>query len=123
MGDPVQTGLFTSEGLIGGRCGICHRRHFPRAEVCPWCGGAEVAEVGLATEGRLWAWTAVTSPPPGYEGDTPYGFGVVELDADQLHVVTRLTEADPHRLRDGMPVRFTVVGLGDGATTWAYGPG
>jgi uncharacterized OB-fold protein len=70
----------------------------------------------------LWAWTAVNAPPPGYDGQVPYGFGVVELAADGLQVITRLTEPDPTALSEGMPMRFTVVSLTDSTTTWAFGP-
>jgi uncharacterized OB-fold protein len=122
VGQPIQEGLFTDAGLIGGECAACGRRHFPRAETCPWCASGETTQVTLATEGSLWAWTAVTAPPPGYEGDVPYGFGVVELAADGLQVVTRVTESDPARLTEGMPLRFTVVPLTAGTTTWAYEP-
>jgi uncharacterized OB-fold protein len=115
-------GLFTDAGLIGGACGACGRRHFPFAPACPWCGADGTAEVTLAREGTLWAWTAVTAAPPGYEGEVPYGFGVVELGADNLQVVTRLTESDPSRLSEGMPMRFTVVAVTDATTTWAFEP-
>jgi uncharacterized protein len=121
-GDPVHEGLFTSAGLIGAECADCGQRHFPRADNCPWCGSLDVAEVSLSTNGRLWAWTAVNSAPPGYAGDVPYGFGVVELEQDNLRVVTRLVDADPSRLHEGMALRFTVAALGGGTTTWAYGP-
>ena len=50
------------------------------------------------TEGTLWGWTAVTAPPPGYDGELPFGFGVVEL-TDGLRVITRLTESDPRASR------------------------
>jgi uncharacterized OB-fold protein len=119
---PVPEGLFTAAGLVGGECGACGRRHFPLAPICPWCGHDVVREVALSTEGTLWAWTAVTAPPPGYTGDVPYGFGVVELPADNLRVVTRLTEADPGRLRAGMPMRFTVVPVAEGLTMWGFEP-
>jgi len=119
---PVPEGLFTAAGLVGGECGACGRRHFPLAPICPWCGHDVVSEVALSTEGTLWAWTAVTAPPPGYAGGVPYGFGVVELPADNLRVVTRLTEADPARLRAGMPMRFTVVPIAAGMTVWGFEP-
>ena len=34
------------------------------------------------------------APPPGYLGEVPFGFGVVELD-EGLRVLGRLTESDP----------------------------
>jgi uncharacterized OB-fold protein len=120
--EPVAHGLFTHDGLLGGGCGACGKRHFPRGATCPWCGADDVSEVMLSPDGTLWGWTAVLAAPPGYEGDVPYGFGVVELPADGIQVVTRLTEADPSRLHEGMAVRFTVVALTADTTTWAFAP-
>ena len=110
------TTLFDDDGLVGGACATCDRRHFPLARWCPWCGAEGAVEVRLATEGTLWAWTAVLAPPPGYEGEVPYGFGVVELPADGLRVVTRLTEADPGKLTFGQPMRYVP---GDGVREFA----
>lgn len=114
--------MFGDDGLVGGDCGACGRRHFPVAEWCPWCGAPSPAEVVLSTEGTLWSWTTVLTQPPGSIGDTPFGFGVVELPADGLRVVTRLTEADPSVLREGQAMQFTVVALDGDRTTWAFEP-
>lgn len=112
----------TDDGLVGGRCAACDRVHFPPTAWCPWCGGDEVGTTTLSATGTLWAWTAVLAPPPGYDGEVPYGFGVVELPADGLRIVTRLTEPDPTRLTLGQPVALTTVPLPDGTATWAFGP-
>jgi uncharacterized OB-fold protein len=127
---PVHEGLFTvaddgSPRLITGRCQSCGRHHFPRAGTCQYCGSDGVDETLLAGEGTLWAWTAVTAPPPGYRGEVPYGFGVVELPVG-LRVLTRLTEPDPSRLRFGQDVRLRLVPLhvddaGRPVLTWAFG--
>jgi uncharacterized protein len=122
MSNPVRQGLFDEEGLVGGECASCERRHFPLGRSCPWCGEAGPREVRLSRDGLLWSWTSVRTAPPGYVGPVPFGFGVVELPADGLRVVTRLTEPDPARLRLGQPVRFAVVPLTDGTVTWAYAP-
>jgi len=119
---PVHAGLFTEAGLRGSECASCAKRHFPSAPICPWCGGDDTREVTLSTTATLWAWTAVNAAPPGYEGDVPYGFGVVELASDGLQVVTRLTEADPARLTAGMAMRFTIVPLTPTTTTYAFAP-
>jgi uncharacterized OB-fold protein len=74
--------------LVGGYSPTSDRFHFPVLPTCPYSGAADVQRVLLSRDGTLWAWTAVTAPPPGYEGPTPYGFGVVELTR-AARVVTR----------------------------------
>ena len=81
--------------LVGGYSPTSGRHHFPRLDSCPYSGATDVETVELSSEARLWAWTAVTAAPPGYAGEVPFGFGVVELVREQLRVITRLTEADP----------------------------
>jgi uncharacterized OB-fold protein len=113
--------------LMGTSCGACGRPSFPTGTTCPWCGSADTTEVALARTGTLWGWTAVTAAPPGYEGDVPFGFGVVELD-DELRVITRLTEADPSALTFGQRVHLVtdvVAQDADGGDVvgWAFAPG
>lgn len=76
----------------------------------------------MPRDGHLWAWTTVTHPPPGYEGPVPYGFGVVELDAIGLRVVTRLTEPDPARLHQGQRMTLVTDAVAPGTATWAFAP-
>ena len=70
--------------------------------------------------GTLWAWTAVTAAPPGYEGPVPYGFGVVELTEERLRIITRLRESDPAQLTFGQPMTLVADELPDGVITWAF---
>ncbi|HLN42892.1 MAG TPA: OB-fold domain-containing protein, partial [Acidimicrobiales bacterium] len=90
------------------RCDACGRHQFPRSDTCPYCAADGALPVELSGTGRLWTWTAVTTAPPGYRGEVPYGFGVVELP-EGLRVVSRLTETDPARLSAGQPMRLVVV--------------
>ena len=101
---------------------VSGHHHFPVGPVCPYTGADDVEAVLLPRDGRLWAWTAVTHPPPGYDGPVPYGFGVVELDGIGLRVVTRLTEADPSRLHPGQLMTLVTDDLGDQVATWAFAP-
>jgi uncharacterized OB-fold protein len=117
MSEPrlVYPGLFSVDAqgagyLIGGWCAACRRSHFPRLTTCPYCSAADCSEHVLPGEGALYLYTAVLNRPPAYQGDVPFGFGVVELD-DGLRVLTRLTESNLTRLRSGMRMRlvFTPV--------------
>lgn len=114
--------LFTDEGLLGGQCTECDRRHFPRSQWCPWCGAEGATEIVLSGDGLLWSWTTVHAPPPGYLGDVPFGFGVVDLPADGLQVIARLTEPDVTALRSGQPMRFVTEAIGEHHRTWAFTP-
>lgn len=129
MNVPVQEGLFSDDDggahLLGSRCRACGKHRFPRGPICQYCGGDEMEDVALSDTGTLWGWTAVTAPPPGYRGEVPFGFGVVELP-EGLRVITRLTEADPSALAFGQEVRLAIVPLhaddeGRTVMTWAFG--
>ena len=73
----------------------------------------------------LFLHTAVATRPPGYRGALPYGFGIVELP-EGLRVVTRLTEADPAKLRHGQAMRLVLEPLHDDdgvpVVSYAYAP-
>ncbi len=135
---PVTQGAFTwpseSPRLIGSRCTNCDNHMFPTQDGCPRCTGMETEPVELATRGTLWAWTiqgfAPKSPP--YIGDDnpltfkPFGVGYVELPG-QCKVETRLTEADPTKLKIGMEMELVFVPLatnedGDEVVTFAFKP-
>jgi len=122
---PVADGLFEvgddgAISLIGGYSPTSRKYHFPLLDTCPYSGARDVHRVELSREGTLWAWTAVTAAPPGYDGPVPYGFGVVELAAEQLRVITRLRESDPSALRFGQTMMLVPDELPGGAVTWAF---
>ena len=129
MSGMVRDGLFRDgdpPALLGSRCGACGSVHFPRADACTYCAADDPAPVDLSPSGTLWAWTAVTAPPPGYEGDVPFGIGVVELP-EGVRVITRLTESDPASLREGQAMELRVVPLhpaddGTDVVTYAFAP-
>jgi uncharacterized OB-fold protein len=110
----ITDGLFVTDGegprLLAARCPACTKPHFPAGPVCPYCATEGCTQVRIGPAARLRLYTAVHSRPPGYRGEVPYGFGVVELD-DGLCVITRLTEARLERLRPGLPMRLIVEPL------------
>lgn len=83
--------------------------------------------MALSPWGTLFAWTAVTAPPPGYQGEVPFGFGIVELSGAEmgdarLRVIGRLTESDPDALTFGQPMRVVVDTLPGDRPMWAFAP-
>ncbi len=124
MTTAVRDGLFTlhePSRLIGGRCDDCGRHHFPLLTTCPYCSSDHISRVKLSTRAMLWGWTAVTAAPPGYRGDVPFGFGVVELP-EGLRIITRLSYPVEH-FTFGMPMELRLVPLhtdDDGNTVVTY---
>jgi uncharacterized OB-fold protein len=125
----VTPGLFTDTGaptLLGSRCTVCGAHHFPRHDTCPYCSAEDPVPTEFTGPGSLWAWTAVTAPPPGYQGVTPYGIGIVELP-EGIRIIGRLTETDPAALVAGQAMELRVVPLhvdadGNDVVTYAFAP-
>jgi len=128
---PVTSGLFelAADGtgrLIGGHCPACGRMHFPAGVDCPYCSAEGCTPRALSERGTLCLFTTVLNRPPGYAGEVPFGFGVVELP-EGVRLITRLTETDLDRLDFGMPVHRTFVPLhvddeGRQVMTYAFAP-
>ena len=57
--------------LLGGWSPSSGYRHFPRQPLCPFTGADDVEPLDLPRAGRVWLWTTVTAPPPGYQGPSP----------------------------------------------------
>ena len=80
----------------------------------------------LSGTGTLWGWTTVTAAPPGYHGEVPFGFGIVELP-EGVRVITRLAVPDAD-YRDGLELHLRIVPLHtteDGTEvtqTWEFAP-
>ncbi len=112
--------------LLGSRCTACGSVLFPRADACTYCATEDPEPVELSRQGTLWSWTAVTAAPPGYQGEVPFGVGVVELP-EGVRVITRLTESDPAALQAGQAMEFRLVALhtdseGNDVVTYAFAP-
>ncbi len=121
----IAEGLFERDAsgaitLVGGFSPTSGRFHFPLLDTCPYSGATDVERVLLSRDATLWAWTAVTAPPPGYEGPVPFGFGVVELAVERLRVITRLQESDPSSLTFGQAMSLVAEELPGGVVTWAF---
>ncbi len=130
---PIQEGLFRIDDdgpvLTGGWSPSAALPHFPRSPLCPVTGADDVIPVDLPRTGQVWLWTEVNSPPPGYTGDVPYGFGIVELydptwTSGPLRVLTRLIPSDPASWAEGDPVQLITEHVpgpdGQPVATWAF---
>jgi hypothetical protein len=103
--------------LMAARCRACGTHHLPRVPVCASCSAEDLEAVPLGGAGRLYAYTIIRIPPPGYAGeyavgyvDFPEGvrvFGQIRLDPDtQLasDVPVTIEKAVLFHRPDGAPV-------------------
>ena len=119
---PLAEGIFTwpsdDPRLLGSRCANCGNHVFPVQDGCAKCMSDVNETVELANRGTLWTWTVQGFPPksPPYKGPIgddfkPYGVGYIELPG-QLRVESRLTEADPEKLKIGMDMELVIETIG-----------
>lgn len=111
--------------LVAATCGSCGAVTFPVRERCPACGSHELTATLLPERGTLWTWTTQgfepKSPPYVPDGEfEPFGVGYVEFPG-YLRVEGRLTEAEPEKLRIGMPMRVVSYDHG-GVSSYAFAP-
>jgi uncharacterized protein len=129
VADGLLAGSREAPELVGSECRRCGIVAFPAQGSCAACTSSDVSERRLGRRGTLWTWTVQCFVPksPPYAGAAedfePFGVGYVELPGE-LRVEARLTEADPARLRIGMPMELVLVPApGDGgALTYAFRP-
>jgi len=108
--------------LLGGRCSECERFTFPAQEICPYCFHSGCVTALLSPEGVVEVCTTVINRPPGYEGNLPFGFGVVEL-REGLQIIARINH--PEHARPGTAVhlvldRLCTDGEGREVITYAF---
>jgi uncharacterized protein len=109
---PVRAGLFTVDppALLAGRCPACGTRRFPAAEICPSCQSVGCESVALSGAGTVFTFTVVHASPPGYLGEVPYAYGIVELP-EGLRVTSTLLAEDLSAIAIGDPCTFELVTL------------
>ena len=99
-GIPFKEGLFTwplapgeQAFLFGNKCKSCDKIYFPKAALCPEClKENELEELKLSPRGKLYTYTIVRVPSPGFKA--PYAFGYVDLP-EGVRVCSQISAAEP----------------------------
>ena len=96
--------------LLGGYCPDCHRKHFPKPMVCPFCLGG-IDDIQLSATGKLYSFAVVRTKAP-YGLPQPYPVGYVDLDGDGLRIFSLLDPERIDRLTIGQRVALCVAPIG-----------
>lgn len=102
--------------LVAHECTSCGARYFDRRNACASCGLTEFAQVDIATEGEVRAFTIVAFAAPGIS--TPYVAAMVDCGGTSVRANLINVPADPEHVSLGMQVRLAteVIGTDDEGT-------
>ena len=108
--------------LVAHECTSCGARFFDRRNACAACGATDFADVRIAGEGDVRAFTIVAFAAPGVP--VPFVAAVIDCDGTSVRANIINTEPDDEHVHLGMKVRLTTYSLGtDDAGTEAIGFG
>ncbi|MCE4625395.1 MAG: Zn-ribbon domain-containing OB-fold protein [Desulfurococcales archaeon] len=92
--------------LVGAKCKVCGRIHYPPREACPYCGSRDLEIVPLPRRGKLLSYTHVFSVPGDNRLSTPIILGLVDLGSAK--VIAELTDVLPEELPNVKEVEAVV---------------
>jgi uncharacterized OB-fold protein len=67
--------------LIGNKCRLCGKFHFPRTLACAKCLSEELEEIHFGRNGKLYSYSIVLVSSMGL--DAPYATGYIDVDEGQ----------------------------------------
>jgi len=92
--------------LLGSKCETCGSKYFPSRIICPNCRRkGKISEEKFSGEGKIFSYTVVSSPPAGFELETPYILAVIEL-AEGPRLTSQVVDCRPEEIKIGTPVRM-----------------
>lgn len=124
LNDIAYRQFLDEEKLMGSRCKECGARFVPPRSLCIRCYGSNMEWVEMNGKGTLSAFTCTYVIPPamqgqGYDRNTPYCSGVVELE-EGGRVVARIEGVDtrePANIKVGTPLSVKFLHRGAGAAS------
>jgi uncharacterized OB-fold protein len=69
------------------------------------CGHREFEPIKLADEGTVKTYTVIRVAPSGFEDQSPFAVGIVELK-DGVSTMMQIADCEPEELKIGMPVKI-----------------
>jgi hypothetical protein len=109
--------------LLGTHCENCKGDYFPQTHLCPKCRRkGKLSAKLMPRTGKIYSWSKLTSGPKGFESQTPYFLGMVELD-NGVKLLTQIVDSTDDAVTIGAPVEmmFRRVQSGEHDDAIAYG--
>ncbi|VVB66289.1 Uncharacterised protein [Candidatus Gugararchaeum adminiculabundum] len=91
--------------MAGSLCENCRQNFFPRRTFCPICRRkGKIVDKQMSGKGKVFAYSLVTAPPVGYEGEIPYILAIIELD-EGPKVTAQIVDCKCDKLEIGTKVK------------------
>jgi len=97
--------LRDNKRFMGIKCPTCNRVYVPPRSTCKECFGQLDQWVEVGDKGTLLTYTVVHQPYPAQPLETPFAYGIVQLDGADTGFVHLLGEVDFDQLKIGMRVQ------------------
>lgn len=99
--------------LVGSKCQECNRVFFPPRKICPDCREVDSMEdFQLEGNGEIISYTQIHAPQEGYEEETPYFVGIIELE-EGPRITGQIKETDSDEIKIGKEVRVAFRKIGE----------
>lgn len=109
--------------LKGNYCENCKTSFFPARQICPNCRRKGIlAEQNMPHTGKIMSWTELFVGPFGFEKETPYFIGIIELD-NKAKILAQIVDSKKEKIKIGAKVKkiFRKVSDIDPEGAIAYG--
>ena len=91
--------------LIGNKCKLCGKFHFPRALACTNCLNEKLEEVNFGKKGKLYSYSIVQVASMGFSA--PYAIGYVDID-EGVRLFALIVDWKRSDLKSGKSMELTI---------------
>ena len=103
------------------KCKKCGSVNWPPRTICPECASSDLEWTDLPSTGKVDTFTVEeVGVPIGF--DTPLIHALVKLDGSELTLFSRIVDAKPEDLSEGMSVALKVLDISRDRVTFAFRP-
>ena len=103
------------------RCRACGAWRLPSRPRCPDCWSTDTEWAKASGSARLYSFGLMHQKFPGFEGELPYNYAIVELE-EGPRIVSNIVGASANELRVDMPLMAAFDDVSDDTTLVRFRP-
>ncbi len=107
--------------LVFQRCKNCGKYLHPPRPMCPKCLSTESEWIPSKGRGSVYSWVSFVYDKAAYPGiKVPYAVTLIELDVENVRMLSNVVDVEPADIYIGMPVELTFIEAEEGLTLAMY---